>query len=621
MFKFNKTPFAQVFFHDIKNKLGSIKFSISMLKNPKIAELQKEKLINSLVTTIEKTIDMLQDFIETERFKKTKFLKNEKIDLKNLINEIIEELHTDIERKNITLYLNTDQAEYIKTNREWLKKALLNLIHNSIKYNKDNGELFISVNKEKNGYLLTIRDTGIGMSEEEKRNVFKKYYTSGKEHGTGLGMTMSKTVIESIGGAIAIESEKDKGSKFFIYLPKTAKQIKIRQLAAALSGVALFLFISVDYFYCLIPQTITTKTSNNSVIYHLQNNVVARADKDDDIKIIAYRNILNTKSRTKFILQKADININTASKPIEVIANGETIRNHGTEFETVVDKNTFATSVYKGEIQAGKTTIEQNEGLIQKRNRLIKENLPDKVTNISITADKNHNINITWKSKYKNFIITISRDKNFADVPLTKYQTSKKQIAFDMLDDGKWYAALQTEKDSLFSMPVIKTFLSLRNYQKALKAFKQKDLTLANTLVNISLSTIKNDSYKPYLLKSKILLIQKHMQDALNFAQKAYDINKNDETKHQLGLLLYKTNKYEKSIKILKTIQNKDVTELLAYNYFKLGDYKKAKKYLYKTLEKNPKNKEALKYMIIIQKKENNKFLLQYFKQQLKETE
>ncbi len=619
MFKFNKTPFAQVFFHDIKNKLGSIKFSISMLKNPKLTESQRTKLIESLHITVEKTIDMLQDFIEMERFKKAGFLKNENINLAELLKEITEELDTEIERKNLNLYINANEDIFIKANREWLKKAVFNIIHNSVKYNKQNGDLFISVEKEKNGYLLTIRDTGIGMSKEEKNNVFKKYYTSGKEHGTGIGLSMSKAVIESFGGAIAIESEKDAGTEFFIYLPKTAKQIKIKRLAAALSAVTLFLFVTVDYYYCLIPQKTITQKSKNTIIYKLENGVTARTEINDKVEIVAFKNILNTRSRTKFIVKNADIYINTASKPIEVITlNGEVIKNRGTEFETVSDNKTFATSVYKGQIQAGKTKIGQNEGLIKKRNRLIKENLPEKVANVNITTGKNHNINFTWESKYKNFIITISRDKNFADIPLAKYQTSKKHIVFNTLDDGKWYAALQAEKDSLFSLPVIKTFLSLRNYQKALNAFKQNDLTLANTFINISLSTIKNDSYKPYLLKSKILLKQKQIQDALKFAQKAYEIDKNDETKYQLGLLLYKINKHKKSIKILKTVKNKDISELLAYIYFKLGDYKKAKKYLYKTLEKNPKNIQALKMMIEIQKKENNTFLIQYFKRQLR---
>jgi len=618
MFRFNKTPFAHVFFHDIKNKLGSIKFSISMLKNPKIGENQREKLIDSLLFTIERTIDMLQDFIEMERFKKAKFLKNEKFSLKELIEEIVKELEIDIERKKINIYLNLRDAQYIKTNKEWLKKALLNIIHNSIKYNKENGEIFISVHDENRGYLLTIKDTGVGMSEEEKKNIFKKYYTSGKEHGTGLGLNMSKAVIESIGGAIAIESEKNIGSKFFIYLPKTAKQIKIRQLATAMSAIALFVFLSVDYFYCLIPQSIKIEQSNNMVIYKLQNNVVAKANKDDKIEIIAYRNIFNTNSRTKFILQKADININTASKPIVVVANGEVIKNHGTEFETVADKGILATSVYAGKIISGNTEVNKNEGLIYKKNHLVKEKLPERVQNIETYSDKNFNLHINWQSPYKSFTVTLSRDAKFEEVPLLKYQTTKKHMYIDNISDGKWYIAVQAEKDSLFSLPAVTTFLSLKNYEKALQAYKNNDLALATTLIDISLSTIRNDSYKPYLLKAEILIKQNKYNQALKFAKKAYEIEKNSHTAYTLALIYYKNGFYVKSINLLKNIKSDTKYELLAYNYYHLGNMKLAKQYLYKALELNPKNIQALKYMIKIQKKEKNKFLIHYFEEQLK---
>jgi tetratricopeptide (TPR) repeat protein len=592
-----------------------------MLKNPKIAQPKKEKLISSLILTIEKTIDMLQDFIEMERYKKTKFLKNEKINLKELIEEIINELEIDIERKKINVYLNLYEAEFIKTNKDWLKKALLNIIHNSIKYNIKRGDLFITVHREKGGYLLSIKDTGIGMEDEEVKKIFKKYYTSGKDHGTGIGLNMSKTVIESIGGSIvSVNSEKDKGTEFFIFLPKTSKNVKIRQLAAALSGFLILTFLSLDYIYCLIPQKIQKTISDNVIIYKLENNVVARTDKHDMIEIIAYKNLFNTKTRTKLILKKSDTYINTASNPIEVIANGKEIKNHGTEFETVTDSQTFATSVYKGQISTGKTLISQNEGIVNKQDHLIKEKLPTGVTDISIYEDKDYNTHITWDSPYKKFIITLAKDSRFSKAPVKKYTTSKRKIILDTLNDGRWFVSIQSEKDSLFSLPNVKTFLTLRNYEKAKQAFSGGDFTLANTLVDLSLNTVKNDSYKPYLLKSKLLLKSGDLKESLKYAKKADEINSNDDTKYMLGLIYYKLKRYNESIKELKEIKQKPY-DLLAYDYFNKKDYAQAKKYLYKTLEKNPENKKALKMMIKIQKLENNKFLLKYFQNQLKEIE
>jgi len=173
-FKNKKRPFLQIYFHDIKNKLGSIKFSLSLLKNPNINEEQKNSLIESILITLDKTIDMFNDYLDLERYKHERFLKNEKINLPELIHEIIEELEIDIQRKNIFVTIESPKEKIIiKANRKWLKKALLNIIHNSIKYNHKHGKVIISFNLEKKGVILIIKDTGIGISDEEK-NIYLK---------------------------------------------------------------------------------------------------------------------------------------------------------------------------------------------------------------------------------------------------------------------------------------------------------------------------------------------------------------------------------------------------------------------------------------------------------------
>jgi len=602
-----------------------MKFSISMLKNNKIDESKKETLIDNLLLTVEKTIDMLYDFIELEKFKKSKFLKNQKFNIIDLISEIIEELKIDIERKNITVYTNItlnlkdDSNNIIHANKEWVKKALLNIIHNSVKYNKDNGELFIHIDEKKGGYLITVKDTGIGMDEVEIEHIFKKYHTSGKEKGTGIGLSMAKAVIEYLGGNIAVDSKKNIGTSFFIYIPRVAKTVRIKQLATAVSAFAIVTFFTLDYFYCLIPQTITKKVSKNIIVYKLENNVIASTNINDSVKIIAYRNIFNTKTRTKFILQKADININTNSKPIAVIANGITIKNHGTKFETIANSRKLATSVYEGYIKAKNIDIKANEGMILDQGKIIETKLPEKINNMEISTDKNYNTIVSWESPYKQFSITLSRNKDFSTTPIIKYTTISHFITLNTLDDGKWYISIQSMKNSLYSMPVVKSFLSLKNYQNALKAYNNKDLSLALALVNLSLTTVKNDSFKPYILKAKILFKIKHYKEALKYSNQAYTIDKNDETKYILGKNYFYLKDYKKALDIFQKIHKKNVNDLIAYCYYYLNNFQKAKKHLYKALEENPKNKQALQYLIKILKKENNLFLLNSFKEQLKD--
>ena len=84
-----------------------------------------------------------------------------------------------------------------------------------------------------------------GISKEEITKIFKKYYTTDKKEGSGIGLNLTKVVIEKLGGSIAVESKEKEGTSFFIYLPKTAKIIRIKRLAAALSTVTIVLFFSI----------------------------------------------------------------------------------------------------------------------------------------------------------------------------------------------------------------------------------------------------------------------------------------------------------------------------------------------------------------------------------------
>ena len=546
---------------------------------------------------------MLKDFIEVERYKRSK-LKNHRFNLNELIWEILEELKSDIERKEIEIVFKHEKLP-ITANKEWLKKAFFNLLHNAIKYNKYKGVVFIKVEKEKSGYLISIKDTGEGISKEEITKIFKKYYTTDKKEGSGIGLNLTKVVIEKLGGSIAVESKEKEGTSFFIYLPKTAKIIRIKRLAAALSTVTIVLLFSIDYFYCLFPQKIDIGSSNNMKIYKLENNVIIKTYKNDKLEIRAYKNLFSTNFKNKIIIKKADAELITNNNKVEIIAENNKIKNYGTDFEVIKNEKTLATSVYSGAITTDKIKIKENEGFYTKNGEIIKTILPLPVKELKI-----ENI-LKWTSPYKKFVITISRDKKFIKTPILRYKTSKKYFSLSELSDGWWYIKIQAIKNNLFSKPKTIKYLSLTNYKKALKAYKEKNLPLAKTYIEKSLETINKASYKPYLLKAKL----SSPKEALNFANIAYNLNPNKETKSVLGEILFNLKKFKKSLDILK---NTESYLVIAKDYFYLKEYKKAKKYLYKVLEKDPYNKEAIILIIKVLKYEKSP-LVKVFENQLKE--
>jgi len=616
-------PFLQVYFHDLKNKLGSIKFSLSLLKNPNIEPQQKNSLIDTIIITVDKTIDMLNDYLDLERYKSDKFLKHEKINLLALIEEIIEELSIDIQIKKVFINIKKPKTTLIiKSNKKWLKKALLNIIHNSIKYNHEYGEVTIDFTQHKNGYILIIRDTGIGMSEEEKKNVFKKFYTTDNTFGSGIGLSMAKTVIESFGGAIKIESEKNKGTTFFIYLPKVSKKIKLKRIAFALTSFLIFLFIGFNYYFCLFPQKIEKEISDNIIIYKLENGIVAKTNIHDKIKIIAKKNFFANKFDTKIIVNNADLDIDTNRQKVKIIAGKLTLKNLGTKFETIKENNILASSIYQGKIKAKQIVINQNEGLLYKNNNIKKEPLPTPPINININEDKNHNIILSWNSPYKKTILTISTSKDFNKIPIYKYETNLKYFKIENLNDGLWYVALQSQKDKLNSLPKIKKFIFLKNYYTALNYFNKKNLDLADYYIDKSLKTINMVSDKPYILKAKILNKRGKYKQAIKFINKALKINNNPNNKLLLAITYFKEKKYNFVIKILNQLPNSPKKyKFLGISYFNLNKFNEAKKYLLKYLEIQNYDKTSIDVLIKIFEKENNKTMLDIFKNKLKKEE
>jgi tetratricopeptide (TPR) repeat protein len=158
----------------------------------------------------------------------------------------------------------------------------------------------------------------------------------------------------------------------------------------------------------------------------------------------------------------------------------------------------------------------------------------------------------------------------------------------------------------------------LLNYEKALKAYKDKNFPLAQSFLTASLQSVKNDSYKPYLLEALLLLKNEKYEESLKFAKKSYNLKKNAQTACVLGNSYYLNGKYEKSVKILEKNKTEKCLDILAFDYYKLKNYEKAQKYLLEVLEKNPKNKKALKYLIKILKAKKERFLLNIFENQYK---
>ena len=99
-----------------------------------------------------------------------------------------------------------------------MQRALTNLVNNAIQSMPDGGELGLTAYKEENGVVISVSDTGKGIPEDVKLNLFKPLMTT-KAKGQGLGLAVVKRLVEGLNGQVSFESEEGKGTKFIIELP------------------------------------------------------------------------------------------------------------------------------------------------------------------------------------------------------------------------------------------------------------------------------------------------------------------------------------------------------------------------------------------------------------------
>mgnify|MGYP003445940794 FL=1 len=155
----------------------------------------------------------------------------EEFEISELINQIVIGLKPQFDKKNIELKLLSKNKIYMKSDQYKLSQSIYNLLTNSYKYTPSNGSVYIDYKEENDKLILSIKDTGLGISDFDKEKIFDAYYRSNNTlqiKGEGIGLFVVKENITLLQGKIVVESELDKGSNFTIEIPLILKeQIKI----------------------------------------------------------------------------------------------------------------------------------------------------------------------------------------------------------------------------------------------------------------------------------------------------------------------------------------------------------------------------------------------------------
>lgn len=218
--------------HELRTPLTILRGELELaLSKEKTTEEYQDVIASALdeVIRMSKIIESLLELSRADAGQTKMQLKQG--NFSKLINELLEDVEYLASEKNIQVNSKIQENVIFYYDELRMTQAILNILDNAVKYNIENGKIFIELYDRGSYIEFSTKDTGIGIEKTELNNIFNRFYRINKSRGghakgTGLGLSIVKWIIESHNGKIFVESELNKGTNFIILLPKEGKKIE-----------------------------------------------------------------------------------------------------------------------------------------------------------------------------------------------------------------------------------------------------------------------------------------------------------------------------------------------------------------------------------------------------------
>lgn len=218
----NKRDFFANVSHELKTPLTAIKGSAELIHYDMVSKTDEKILSKDIIYQVETMNSLIQDMLELSRLETRPKLELEVINLKSLLELVLEQLQSTAISKSIKIAFETEDMQ-IKGVISDFRSLFKNLIENAIKYNVDGGIIDIKLYK-KDAIYFVVKDTGIGIPKDQTDRIFERFYQVNKtrsklQNGTGLGLSIVKHVVSYYKGSITVLSELGVGTTFTVMIP------------------------------------------------------------------------------------------------------------------------------------------------------------------------------------------------------------------------------------------------------------------------------------------------------------------------------------------------------------------------------------------------------------------
>ncbi len=222
----NKSEFVSNVSHELRTPLALISMFAETLQMGRVNSQEKRQeyyqIIHKETARLTGIVNKILTFSQMDANKKE--FHASRIDLNEVVADVLDTYSFHLNQQGFSSTFEPSGDLTLMADREALQEVLINLLDNAVKYSGDSRQVDVHTGTKDHLAFVTIRDYGIGISREDQKQIFDKFfrvYTGdvAKSKGTGLGLSLVKHIIEQHGGRVTVESEPGKGSSFTIYLP------------------------------------------------------------------------------------------------------------------------------------------------------------------------------------------------------------------------------------------------------------------------------------------------------------------------------------------------------------------------------------------------------------------
>lgn len=229
----NKSMFLATMSHELRTPLNSILGNAELLSREKL-EQKTGSRISDIYSSGQLLISIINDILDLSKFDTYGIeLNNETYDISDQIKRIHRMMEAKLKPGVRFVLEGTDSPIYINSDQNRLSQVILNLVSNAVKFT-ETGQITVALICEQSSIILQVKDTGVGISEDDAKNLFQDFvqvrkHANRQVEGTGLGLAIIQRIIDRMGGTITLDSKEGKGSTFTVKLP-----IKTEELSAAM---------------------------------------------------------------------------------------------------------------------------------------------------------------------------------------------------------------------------------------------------------------------------------------------------------------------------------------------------------------------------------------------------